>query len=122
MPIRDIEQRREYNRKWIAARRAEFFKDKECIICGSKDDLELDHIDPSLKVSHRIWSWTKERRDLELKKCQILCRSHHLEKSISEISHDPIHGTLSAYDHYGCRCDNCKQAKSIANKKRYTRS
>jgi hypothetical protein len=61
--------------------------DKCCVRCGSTEDLELDHIDPSTKHSESkntsglIWSWCTERREAELAKCQILCKSCHLTKT-----------------------------------------
>ena len=62
-------------------RRQEFFQGKRCRACGATDDLELDHIKASQKTSHRIWSWAKARRERELGKCQVLCRTCHLAKS-----------------------------------------
>jgi hypothetical protein len=43
--------------------------------------LELDHVDPALKVSHRVWSWARERREAELAKCQVLCHDCHVAKT-----------------------------------------
>ena len=57
-----------------------------CVKCGcwDLDQLEVDHIDPNTKVSHRVWSWSKERRENELAKCQVLCRACHLTKTCGE--------------------------------------
>lgn len=76
--------KREYQRKWIANRRAEFFKDKSCAKCGSTESLELDHIDRLTKVSNSIWSWSQVRREEELAKCQVLCSDCHLKKTSQE--------------------------------------
>ncbi len=46
MPFKNHEARLVYSRKWAADRRAAFFLDKECAWCGSRENLELDHIDP----------------------------------------------------------------------------
>lgn len=78
------EYMQEYQRTWVAARRAAWFADKYYVRCGSREDLELDHIDPSTKESHNIWSWSEVRRDAEIAKCQVLCKSCHLLKTISE--------------------------------------
>lgn len=43
--------------------------------------MEVDHIDPDSKVSHTVWSWTPKRRELELSKCQVLCRKCHRRKT-----------------------------------------
>ena len=63
----------------MKSRRDSFFKDKRCIKCNSVERLELDYIDPKLKVSHRIWSWSKERQNVEIAKCQVLCYDCHKE-------------------------------------------
>jgi hypothetical protein len=78
----DPERMREYKRKWIAKRRADWLADNgPCIRCGSWDDLEVDHIDQGKKVAHKVWSWSQARRDAELAKCQVLCKGCHLDKS-----------------------------------------
>lgn len=76
--------KREYDKRWMAQRRASFFDGKCCIKCGSIDQLELDHIDPKIKISHRIWSWSKVNQEKELIKCQVLCHVCHQIKSIEE--------------------------------------
>lgn len=74
-----------YTREWVAKRRAEFFFGKYCVVCGSTDKLELDHIDPTTKVHHAIWSWSETRRAAELIKCQILCNEHHKLKTRDQV-------------------------------------
>lgn len=105
--------KREYDRRWIQQRRDTYFHDKFCVICGSKDDLQLDHRDPQTKISHRIWSWSEARRKAELAKCQVLCGKHHREKSREEnrirFKKPLVHGTRNAYDTYQCRCDICRK-------------
>jgi hypothetical protein len=84
MPMATKELQREYTRKWVAARRAAFFKDKSCVKCGSIERLELDHIDPKQKrrkSDHALWSWTEHKRNEEIAKCQVLCHKCHLEKT-----------------------------------------
>lgn len=83
MPYSDPDRQREFNREWVAKRRREWFADKACVRCGSNEDLQLDHVDPKLKVDHRIWSWSKERRDAETAKCQVLCYPCHITKTIT---------------------------------------
>lgn len=85
MPYADKQVQREYQREWMRKRREEYFKDKVCEFCGSSDRLELDHKDRSTKVSHRIWSWSKERREAELAKCRPLCYDCHTRKSATEV-------------------------------------
>ena len=72
---------KKYQREWAAKRRAIFFNGQSCAKCNSTLDLELDHIDPDLKISHAIWSWKKSRREVEISKCQVLCHDCHQQKS-----------------------------------------
>jgi hypothetical protein len=108
MSYKNIETQRASNRLRVARNRNEWFKDKVCVTCGTSVDLELDHIDPSLKVSHRIWSWSEHRRNEELKKCQPLCETHHKLKTAKERKWQ--HGESTTGYHHGCRCEPCKQA------------
>jgi 5-methylcytosine-specific restriction endonuclease McrA len=62
--------------------RAEWFAaNGPCKQCASEENLELDHKNPEEKVSHSVWSWEPRRRELELKKCQVLCRNCHRVKT-----------------------------------------
>ena len=102
----------EYQRRWVAARRVSWFADKACFVCGSTDNLEIDHVDPARKISHKVWSWAVARRETELRKCQVLCHAHHLEKTAKERAGRLRHGTRSMYDHLAnpCRCEECRVA------------
>ena len=86
MPYSDRATQNRFNLEWQRARRAEWIAENgPCANCGFwTDDLETDHVDPEQKVSHRVWSWTKARRDEELKKCQVLCRLCHQIKTNRE--------------------------------------
>jgi 5-methylcytosine-specific restriction endonuclease McrA len=86
MPYKDPEVQRNYCRQWVAKRRADYFADKACVKCGSKDRLELDHIDPAEKTHHAIWTWSEERRLAEIAKCQVLCYKCHKEKTAAYVS------------------------------------
>lgn len=112
MPYKDPEAQREYQRQWKADRRAEFFADKTCQHCGSLDRLELHHVDPRLKVSHKIWSWSAQRRAAELEKCIILCHDCHLIETEKDFpgSTSPQH-RIGSY-RKGCRCDSCRAANT----------
>lgn len=125
MPFLSKEDHRIYQLNWIKNRRKEFFdKHGPCIKCGSDNRLELDHIDPALKVSHKIWSWSWEKIYAEAAKCQILCYDCHKEKISSENKERNknliIHGTYSRY-RAGCRCLDCvlsrnKRAQKLKEK------
>jgi hypothetical protein len=87
MPCKTKEIQKAYQRKWVAKRRSEWLlQHGPCIQCGSWHKLQVDHIDPSTKVSHSIWSWTKKRREEELAKCQVLCCDCHSKKTALENS------------------------------------
>ena len=77
--------RREFQRHWMAERRAAWFAGKCCVACGSSERLELDHIFPATKVTHAVWSWSEARRAEELAKCQPLCHECHKSKTIGEM-------------------------------------
>lgn len=116
MTFSDPVKRREYQRQWTAKRRSDWFHDKVCVRCGSSDDLQLDHIDPSTKVDHKVWNWSQTRREIELAKCQVLCADCHKVKTHMEDENRPkmAHGTDTMYSKGRCRCDECKLARKKA--------
>lgn len=104
------------SKKLLYAKRKKLCVDKlggVCVICGSVDKLEFDHIDRS-NVGFRIGGHLWRSIDVlfeELKKCQLLCREHHVEKTLKELGRKPaIHGTASRYSNRGCRCIMCTRA------------
>lgn len=62
---------------WLAA-------NGPCKRCGSSHNLEVDHVDPSTKVNHTVWSWRQSRMLRELQKCQVLCEECHKRKTAAE--------------------------------------
>jgi len=93
MPYKEKDKQREFGRKWISERRRNFFCDKSCVRCKSKERLELDHVDRENKISNSIWSWSEDRRNEEIKKCQVLCYFCHKDKTKGEYSKTHcIHG------------------------------
>jgi len=96
-----------------------------CKKCGSSENLEVDHIKRELKTMHTasIWGRREEARKKELANCQVLCKSCHLEKTLSEMPR-ASHGSVTMYEDYRCRCDDCRAAKrksqmKIRNPKKY---
>lgn len=82
MPYSDPEKQREYQRLWMAKRRADWIAEHgPCVDCGSYEDLQVDHVDASVKVTHRVWSWSKARRGVELAKCVVRCNPCHVAKT-----------------------------------------
>lgn len=76
--IRAYDKMKRLRREWLQA-------NGPCS-CGSWDRLEVDHVDPSKKVHHAVWTWRQERREEELKKCQALCYGCHKKKTAAENS------------------------------------
>lgn len=78
-----------------------------CVVCGTSDDLQFDHIDPTTKLfiisksdgvsDKRFWE--------EVAKCQLLCVPHHQEKTSTE--QIPEHGTWGMHKNHVCRCVPC---------------
>jgi 5-methylcytosine-specific restriction endonuclease McrA len=118
MSYKDPDKQRQYQRERNARIRAEYLKDKSCKVCDTKKLLEVDHIDPKKKVSHKVWSWSKEKREKELKKCQILCRKHHQDKTSAYRKSKMKHGTLGMYKGAKCRCVPCRKANSTYEQNR----
>ncbi len=105
MPYADPKKRLEYQRNWMAKRRQDWLAaNGPCVRCGTSDDLQVDHIDPTQKVSHRIWSWAIARLNAELAKCQVLCHSCHHKKT-GEQNGWGKHGSAGYLR--GCRCELC---------------
>lgn len=119
----------DYNKIYYDKRRQEllFRLGNSCNKCGSTENLEFDHVDPSTKL-HSI-SKILYRADLledELGKCQLLCKPCHVEKTRAENKkriepYRSAHGTVRRYCHYGCRCKSCKKAYSNYKKDYRTR-
>ena len=83
MPYSDQKKQNKYQREWVAKRRHNYFKDKYCLICQDNKNLQLHHKNPQNKISHNIWSWAKEKRLKELKKCIVLCKECHTDIHIA---------------------------------------
>lgn len=83
----------------------------ECVECGSIEELEFDHIDPTTKLFTITsgWALAEERVLEELQKCQLLCKEHHKLKS--DLEQAVEHGSgLSGKRN--CKCDPCKVRKN----------
>ena len=113
MPYKDPAKQRQYQLEYMRKRRQAWFDENgPCQHCGSDQDLELHHVDSSTKVDHKVWSWSRERREAELAKCIALCNDCHLECTKRQLRRPVQHGTHNAYAS-GCRCDDCRNAQRL---------
>lgn len=71
------EYKRNHQKAWRAKNRSDWFRGRRCAFCQSHDDLVLHHTEPHKKITHRVWSWGKERRKKELETCIALCNKCH---------------------------------------------
>lgn len=95
----------------IKKRRLEWLKTNGPCPCGSWEKLEVDHVDPSQKIHHAVWSWSDISRNRELAKCQVLCSDCHKKKTYEQnYAHLPKHGVIGYRK--GCRCTICKTINS----------
>jgi hypothetical protein len=103
----------EYMKKSYYSRKAKLIDllGGKCVVCGSTNDLQFDHKDPSTKVDTitNILSYKLETIYAELKKCQLLCVGCHTEKNKID-NGEAKHGTISMYRHHRCRCEPCRIA------------
>lgn len=82
MPYADPARQRAYQNEWTKRRREEWLLEHgPCIDCRTWEKLTVDHVDAAKKVSHRVWSWAKVRRDAELAKCVVRCWPCHVAKT-----------------------------------------
>ncbi len=86
-----------------------------CARCGSTDDLEFDHIDPSTKRFNVCADLTRAWDELveEASRCQLLCKEDHIAKS-AEDRPEPAHSRYR-YLYWGCRCAICRAANAAAS-------
>jgi hypothetical protein len=131
MPYKDKSKTAECKRILLASRKEAWFAENgPCRKCGSAENLEVDHIDPSQKAFSINWGIRRDVLEIELGKCQALCEKCHIEKSALERtknSHDLkstisaeasagfvrdgiLHGTRNSYNYHRCRCAACRAA------------
>ena len=115
---------RDYQRDWVKRRRESWVAaNGPCAKCGSGEALEVDHVDPSTKLCNpgAIWSRRAEFRELELAKCQVLCKRCHKvkTKALQQAMAKPC-GTWQAYTR-GCHCRPCTDAEAMYARERRAR-
>ena len=125
------EYHREYQRKRYSQRRnaAIISLGGCCIKCGSQDDLQFDHVDPStksLEVGRMFSKYSQSAIDEEMEKCCLLCIGCHRSKSAIEATGQPAWNKGTRKEHgsyYGvytlkCQCLKCSKYKEDRLSKR----
>ncbi len=119
------EYMRKYMLGWYHRQRAQVVAalGGSCVRCGSTDQLELDHKDPSLKELEygKRFSAARPKWDSEVAKAQLLCKPCHQEKTAVENGRGQIrvaHGAERMYTTYKCRCELCVEAHDAYLQKR----
>lgn len=90
-----------------------------CYRCGEKiddvSDLSIEHKDPWLDSTDPVGKYF----DLSnIAFSHLTCNiASHTQVNKGQIISK--HGTLNRYERHGCRCTDCKSAKSAHNRKRY---
>lgn len=107
----------EYMKRRYRQRRELAFKilGGKCVLCGSVDNLEIDHIERSYQIFNFSKTWNCAIKDFieELAYCQLLCKPHHKEKSDKEQSVEHGEGLTGKRN---CYCDLCRPLKQKYNR------
>lgn len=108
----NTDEHRAYNRERYKARRDAAIAQLggKCVVCGTEEDLELDHIDPNTKRINFSTDWgvPESEWQKELAKTQLLCSIHHKKKSNKERSVGHGEGKTGKRN---CYCELCKPLK-----------
>lgn len=85
----------------------------QCVNCMTTRDLQFDHVIPEDKkfnLGTSCMEFALETILPELQKCQLLCKTCHLDKTISDAVGYRKHGSAGTYVNHKCRCEDCKSA------------
>lgn len=117
---RDSEERRQYLKAYLKEYLPKYRKQRKgeaiirlggkCVRCGVTENLDFDHIDRTTKIlpMGRLWTRSNEEIEVELTKCQLLCKPCHKEKSIEcGDLRRATHGSSTMYKNHKCRCQLC---------------
>lgn len=105
---------KEYHREYYRKRREAIFDylGGRCAECGTADNLEVDHIDKTQKQFNISSKLSVKNNKEELDRCQLLCKTHHREKTAIENS-GFTHGTVYGWMKAKCACSDCLTHKRL---------
>ena len=89
-------------------------KGGQCIKCGSKENLEFDHIDPKTKKYKIANNFHRHDIEEEMSKCQLLCNPCHREKTSMENS--PYGHGEGLKGIRSCKCVPCSEKRKAYNR------
>jgi hypothetical protein len=110
----DVAHTKEQKRQWRAKMRAlamEYLGGR-CAVCGTDENLEFHHKNPSEKDHDVIHYFDLD----EIEKCELRCVSCH------DKFHAAKHGTHRRYYMHGCRCKICEAGRIARQKARPSRA
>lgn len=108
MPYSDPEKRRSYHAEFIRKRKEKWFAENgPCALCGSDENLEVDHIDPAVKSFSVHWGMRADLLAIELSKCRALC-----EKCHTQLSGDQKRKPENEVKKPKCKCEECRLARN----------
>jgi hypothetical protein len=129
MGRKDKEEYNAYMREYLPKRQKKIREEaikrfgSICARCGDTNGpFEFDHIDPKQKEIEigDLWKYGEEKRESELKKCQLLCNPCHREKTCEDngwLYSVGVHGLPGSHKH--CKCDECLSAWVKYQKNRF---
>lgn len=109
----------EYHREYYRKRKQAIFDylGGKCVVCGTTENLHIDHKNPKDKSFNISSKLSVKNNKEELDKCQLLCETHHREKTAEENS-GFTHGTIYGWQKAKCNCSVCYEHKKAWHEKR----
>lgn len=109
------EYQRKYQKKRYHGRKKQAIKmlGGKCTVCGTTRGLELDHKNPDTKKFNvtKLWSVPEEEFKREVRKCKLLCKKHHRERTSKQRENGDVKSIpgKTQYDSKGRKTKNRKK-------------
>lgn len=114
------EYHRQYNINRYHKRRAEYVEalGGKCVDCGSVEELEFDHVDPSTKELNigSMLNYAKAKVDAEIKKCVLRCKGCHVRKTSDNGDNPTVEHGGGLTGKRNCYCLLCAPLKREYNR------